>query len=340
MAAASGKDSSTIRSRRRRLGRGLDSLIAKPVAVDVEPSGGAGQHDGRPGDTDGVPVARAPGDSPPPTHPGRDEDNGLRMVPLDAIRPNSHQPRRSFDEESLQSLAASIRSAGVMQPVVLRPTENNGYELVAGERRWRAARIVGLDRIPAIVRDIDEQTAAELALVENLQREDLNPIERAEAFRHLANDFALTHQQIADRVGLKRASVSNHLRLLELDPDTRQALEQGHLTLGHARALLAITNDSARRSLAGRTIARGWSVRELERRIRQGSDANKRGNAAADPKLPAHLQDLQNRLGEHLGTKVRIHPGRKNGAGRLTIDFYSLDEFEGLLERLHFSPDT
>ncbi len=246
-----------------------------------------------------------------------------------------------------------------MQPVVVRPATvaadiaaGARFELIAGERRWRAAQLAGLATIPAVVRDVDDRTAAEFSLVENVQREDLNPLERAEAFQRLMREFHLTHAEIAERVGLDRSSISNHLRLLELDEPTKNAVRDGRLTMGHARGLLAITNIARRTALAAEAVRNEWSVRELERQAR---DLNAGGQGAIEGKsgeprvaiaarerselpspLSAHLADLQKRLGEHLGTKVHVHPGRAKGSGKLVIDFYTIDQFEGLLRRMDF----
>jgi ParB family chromosome partitioning protein len=258
------------------------------------------------------------------------------MLSLDSVRPNPKQPRRDFDPEALERLAQSIRSAGLMQPIVVRPQDDGGFILVAGERRWRAAQLIGLGELPAIVRDLDDRTAAQLALVENLQREDLNPIERAEAFRRLIDDFGLTHQDIAEHVGLDRSSVSNHLRLLELDQDTMDALRTGRLSMGHGRALLALANLTERAALGRQADRQGWSVRELERRIRGRTRSTGPSSPSREDPRRAHMKDLERRLGEHLGTKVTLSAGRKKGSGTLTIAFYSLDEFEGLMERLEF----
>lgn len=308
---------------RRRLGRGLTSLISAPVRIDAASE----------------PSERAAGNRPAAA-PSKADSEELRRIAVAEIAPNPYQPRKHFDEASLDELAASIREAGMMQPVVVRPGAGGraGYELIAGERRWRAAAKIGLDRIPAIIRDVDHQTAAEWALIENIQRADINCIERAEAFQRLAAEFSLTHQEIADRVGLNRASVTNHLRLLEHDDETRAAVAAGELSMGHARALLAIPN-SRRGEIARRAVREGWSVRELERRVQRlaaGSEPKEPHSASTQRVLPAHLEDLQRKLGEHLGSKVVVRPGRKKGAGRLTIDFYSLDEFEGILARLGF----
>jgi ParB family chromosome partitioning protein len=261
------------------------------------------------------------------------------LLPTDRIGASANQPRRTFDDESIARLAESIRRDGLMQPIVVRP-KGAGYEIVAGERRWRAARLLQLATIPAIVRSVDDRTAAEWSLIENLQREDLNPIDRAEAFQRLIEAHGLTHQEIAERVGLERSSVSNHIRLNELDEFTKDAVRSGALAMGHGRTLLALTNHAERTALARRTIAGGWSVRELEQRIRaRAGRAGGAGGAGGAPPLevqrrPAHLVDLERRLGAQLGTKVAIRPGRKKGSGVLVISFFSHAEFDGLMERL------
>lgn len=337
MAARS--SSSTDRPQRRRLGRGLDSLIGGPIQVEVptdKPSADAESAASRsysPQDTSAHATAAGSVD-------GEAGLDGLRRIALEAIVPNPRQPRQQFDEAALRSLADSIRTAGLMQPVVVRPSavDPERFELIAGERRWRAAGLIGLKQLPAVVRSIDDETAAQWALIENLQREDLNPIERAEAFQRLADDFQLTHQQIAERVGLDRTSITNHLRLLELSSDIREQISAGGLTLGHGKSLLAITSKEARRRLAQQAARQQWSVRELERRVRRACDrdesAERSGPASSRERV--HMQDLERQLGEHLGTKVHVQPGRKKGAGSLTIAFYSFEQFEGLLERLGF----
>jgi ParB family chromosome partitioning protein len=302
--------------------------MSAPVTIDVP------RQEPETGSSPPLSAAR-PQDATDAGEPSRAPAVGIRMLAVEDVRPNPSQPRRDFDPDALQRLGQSIRSAGLMQPIVVRPHQR-GYLLVAGERRWRAAQLIGLAELPAIVRDLDDRTAAQLALVENLQREDLNPIERAEAFRRLIDDFGLTHQDIAKHVGLDRSSVSNHLRLLELDEDTTDALRTGRLSMGHGRALLAITNEVERAALARQSDRQGWSVRELERRIRDRTrEAAETVPRREDPRH-AHMKDLERRLGDHLGTKVTLNAGRKKGAGTLTIAFYSLDEFEGLMERLGF----
>lgn len=307
---------------RRRLGRGLDSLISTPVQIEAKPQPASDQ-----------PAATEQAES---ASLAPNQGGGIQMIPIGQIHANPDQPRKHFDDDALQSLAASIRSAGLMQPVVVRPSSTvvGGFQLVVGERRWRAAQLIGLSPMPAIVQQLDDQTAMAWALIENLQREDLNPIERAEAFRQLIDEHGLTHQELAERVGLNRSSVMNFLRLLELDQSSQDALRAEQLTVGHAKALLAITNITQRRRFAEAAIRQGWSVRTLEQRVGQLSDRSKA--VASTSRVDPHLQDLQRQLGEHLGTKVVITQGKKKGAGRLTIDFYSLDQFDGLMDRLGF----
>ncbi len=299
---------------RRRLGRGLTSLMSTAVPIEAEPAGPR---------------------SAPPTVPTEGPDPGeLRQVPIDQIQADPRQPRQRFDEAALDELAASIRTAGLMQPIVLRPLAAGGFQIVVGERRWRAARKVGLPKVPAVIREIDDQTAAEWALIENIQREDLNPMERADAFRRLTDEFEMTHQEVAERVGLNRSTITNFIRLLDLDDLTRDAVGQGRLGQAHARLLLTVTNLQVRRHLAELAIREDWSVRTLEKRIGTMTTVSKtRVKSAA---APAHRLDIERQLSEHLGTKVRVHAGKKKGSGRLTIEFYTLDQFDGLMERLGF----
>lgn len=310
---------------RRRLGRGLESLISTRVAVSRTPP-----HSPPP-----LPEASAEG-GPGPTPPRR--DGAILMVGTDQIRPNPRQPRQSFNDEALQSLAASIRSAGLMQPVVLRPDpsgDRDTYELVVGERRWRAAKLIGLQQLPAVIREIDDRTAGEWALVENIQREDLNPIERAEAFRRLIDEHGVTHQELAERVGLNRSSVSNLLRLNELDEFARGAVRSGRLGLGHAKALLSVGDLDARRRLAELAIRQSLSVRALERRVATlNGDGRRAARADGHRVARSSHEALARQIGEQLGTRVHIQPGKTKGSGRLVIEFYSLDQFDGLIQRM------
>jgi ParB family chromosome partitioning protein len=244
-----------------------------------------------------------------------------------------------MDPQALDALAASIEASGLMQPIVVRPTGDVGsYELIAGERRWRAMTRLGRPEIPAIVREAGDHEAAELALIENLQREDLNPMDRATALRRLSDEFGLTHQQLAERVGLDRATVSNVLRLNELDAHVAGLVRAGTLSLGHAKCLLGVGDLSARRALADASTAGDWSVRQLEAKVREGAVVPRGTRAGGLPKgaTSAHLTDLQRQLEQHLGTRVQVRVGRKKGAGELRIQFFSLDEFDGLMARIGF----
>lgn len=295
---------------KRRLGRGLSALVSAPVAVEAAAT-------------------------PPP-----EAGPQIQMIAVAEIRPNVHQPRQYFDQQALEALAESIRTAGLMQPLVVRPDPAGGYQLIAGERRWRAAQMVGMDKVPAIVRQVDDREAAEFALIENLQREDLNPLERAEAFARLIEEFALTHQEVAERVGIDRSNVTNHLRLLDLEEEFKEALRQRKIGMGHARALLAVTNAELRRALGLECIAAGWSVREIDRRARRAQAVGGELPSVRPAPRQVHMQDLERQLGEHLGTKVELRPGKAKGSGRLVISFFTFEEFDGLLERLGFDPSS
>ncbi|MCP3904961.1 MAG: ParB/RepB/Spo0J family partition protein [Planctomycetes bacterium] len=305
---------------RRRLGKGLGSLISAPVKV--EPKGDA---------------------ESPPVDPAAvaGAADGLSSLPIALIRANPKQPRKTFDDKSLDALSASIQSAGVMQPIVVRTVSGGTYEIVAGERRWRAAQRAGLESIPAVIRTADDRQSAEWSLIENLQREDLNPIERAEAFRRLIDDFELRHQDVGELVGLDRSSVSNHLRLLELDDELQDLVRSGLLGQAHARALLAITNLELRRKIAIRAVREEWSVRAVEREAGRHSGARTAGGPVAPEVAPttarrANLADLERRLSDHLGTRVRVRPGKKKGSGSLVIEFFDSPQFEGLIRQMGF----
>ncbi len=324
-----------------RLGRGLSSLMNTPVAVDTpsRPKGSPPDSEGSTSGSErevGIDAAGSP-DVPRGTPTNAD---GLARIGLDHIEANRHQPRQSFSDASLQELADSIRIHGVMQPVIVRRapgTVSDRYELVAGERRWRAASLAGLETIPAIVRETGDQESAEWALIENLQREDLNPIERAEAFRQLSERFGLAHDQVAERVGLDRSTVTNLLRLLKLALDVRQLIADGLISMGHARALAGLTDPEIQTKLAAQIVREGWSVRQTEaavRRAGQESTTAPSPSSSTPTNKSAWLTDLERQIGEQLGTKVAIRPGRKKNTGSVTIEYHTLDAFDGLLERL------
>ena len=259
-------------------------------------------------------------------HPAGGE---LRELPLDVIRPGRYQPRSVFDEEKLAELADSIRAQGVVQPVVVRPVGNDAYELIAGERRWRAAQIAGAEHIPAVVREVPDDVSVAMALIENIQREDLNPLEEATALRRLIDDFNMTHQEAADAVGRSRAAVSNLLRLLELMQEVKDMIDLRRIEMGHARALLSL-DDELQVQAAREVVRKRLSVRETENLVRRLQQSKKqKGQRRIDP----DVQRLQNRMSEELGARVRIQH-QASGKGRLVIRYNSADEFDGILERL------
>jgi len=266
--------------------------------------------------------------------PKPEDRNLTRTIPIASIVPNPFQPRREFDEQELQDLSASIRENGLLQPIMVRPApENPGrYELVAGERRWRAVTRLGWKEVPAVVREMDDRTLLVIALVENLQRQQLSALEEAEGFRRLGDEFGLSQQQIAEVVGRDRSTVANALRLLNLPVSVRQYLADGRLSAGHARALLGLVNDHRMADLAKQAVEHNWSVRELEaqvQRTRPKKDNAPRAERARD----AHERLLEEELQQQLGTAVKIRSGR-GMKGRIEIPFYGAEDFERVFELL------
>ncbi len=271
-------------------------------------------------------------------------------ISVGMIVANKDQPRRVFDEEALASLAGSIGEHGLMQPVVLRRIDGDGkaggidqeYELIAGERRWRASRMAGLEAIPAIVREVDDATSAQLALIENVQREDLNVVELAEGYRVLSDRYSMTQEQISKTVGVSRSSVANITRLLELPVEVRDLISKGSLSSGHGKVLLSLGLPEKQRKFASRCIKEGWNVRQLERACNDESDGviesgvggPKLGIITENDRALSVLRDLEQRVGDELGTRVRIRTDKSRKRGRLVIEFYDLDQFDGLLGRL------
>jgi ParB family chromosome partitioning protein len=253
---------------------------------------------------------------------------GLQEIPVAAIRPNPQQPREHFDEESMAALAESIREVGVLQPVLVR-AGGDGFELIAGERRWRAARRIGLQTIPGIVRTADDAAMLQQAIVENVQREELNPLEEAAAYQQLIEDFSLTHDDVASRVGRSRTSITNTLRLLQLPPAIQRYVKEGSLRMGHARALLGTPDRAFQEQLAKRAVAEDLSVREVEDAIRSREEAEPVANAARarSSKLrPPGLLELEELLGDYLETRVRISMSPRRG--RVEVDFATLEDLE------------
>ena len=260
--------------------------------------------------------------------------SGYREIPITAIRPNQYQPRAQFDEQPLGALADSIREVGLLQPVLVRPS-GDGFELIAGERRWRAARRVGLQSIPALVRETDDTTALEQALVENIQREDLNPLEEAAAYQQLIEDFGLTHEQVAARVAKSRAAITNTLRLLQLPPSIQVLVRERQLGMGHARALLGTPDRAFQEALARRIAKDDLSVRAVEDAVRARNDgAADPGRVGAPSRMrPPGLAELEDLLGDHLETRVKIRMAA-GGKGAMTVDFSGLDDLERIYRRM------
>lgn len=284
-------------NRRKGLGRGLDALL---------------------GEAGAAPDSAAADD--------------LREVPLDQLEGGRYQPRREFDPAALQALAQSIRTQGVVQPIVVRAlAETDRYEIIAGERRWRAAQLAELETIPAIIRDISDEMAVAVALIENIQREDLNPLEEANALQRLTEEFGMTHQAIAEAVGRSRVGVSNLLRLLELAAEVKAYISDGALEMGHARALLAL-DPAAQAAAAAQVVSRGLTVRQTEALVRRQL-AGESAEAAEPPRTDPNIRRLQDDLADRLGASVRIEPGQR-GNGRVVIRYNSLDELDGILEHI------
>ena len=281
------------------------------------------------------------------------------MLPLDAFVPAANQPRRTFDPDAIAELAKSIAQSGLIQPIVVRPIPAEQrvpgqpveYEIVAGERRWRAARAAGRAEIPAVVRDLDDETALEVSLIENIHREDLNPLDRAAAYERYCREFRLGAEEVARRVGEDRTTVTNYLRLLELPEEVRGFVQRGQMDMGHARAILGVAGDEERVLLARAALANALSVRALEEIVRRkrvphgdtgaGPAAGREGRAAGRkrPIQRPHIADLEGRLQESVGTKVTIREGRSKGTGRIVIEYYSLDDFDRIAEMLGLRGD-
>jgi ParB family chromosome partitioning protein len=287
-----------VSAKKRGLGRGLDALLGSDTkAADSKPGGG-------------------------------DE---LRQLPIDLIERGKYQPRVDMKTDSLQGLADSIKARGVIQPVVVRALPGTRrFELIAGERRWRATQLAGLQEIPALVREVSDEAALSVALIENIQREDLNPIEEAAALQRLSTEFDLTHQQVADAVGRSRTAVSNLLRLLELDENVKTMVESRELEMGHARALLTLAADK-QRSIAQQVVKEGLSVRQTERLVKSlaSSKDNSKLPRAKDP----DITKLENDLAERLGAKVAVRHSA-SGGGSVTVSYHSLDELDGILSHI------
>ena len=269
---------------------------------------------------------------------GAARENELREIPVELIEPNPRQPRRDFDESSLVRLADSLRERGVLQPVLLRPVPGGTYELIAGERRWRAAKLAGFDTIPALVRAHDDAESLELALVENMAREDLNPVEEARACALLVEELGLTREDVGRRVGRSRVAVSNLLRLLDLPDEVLELLAAGHLSEGHGRALLTASDHDTRRRLARGAVEEGWSVRQTEARAREGGRRSAPRRSSGTPAEAAHPDQVEaarrlgDALGRALGTEVQVAP--RGDGYRVVLELADPGAAEALAERL------
>ena len=291
-------------SETKRLGRGLEALLG-PVSREQAEASGA-----------------------------------LRELPTASVRPNPYQPRTQIDETALAELAASIEASGLLQPVIVRPRQG-GYELIAGERRWRAVQRLGWERIAAVVRDVDDQTLLTLALIENLQRDDLSPIDEAAGYRRLGEEFRLPQSEIARMVGRNRSTVANLLRLLQLPEEVRDMVHRGALSEGHARALLAVGDEARLLQLARDAVSNGWSVREVEALVsgggRRAESAERAGRKSSRAPVGGDVKRVEDALRKHLGTDVRV-TARRRGRGFLTISYYSNDDLARLLELITGAP--
>lgn len=257
-----------------------------------------------------------------------DKGEEIQFVEIDRIRPGNQQPRKFFDEKALKELSTSIREKGILQPIIVSRTGDGTFQLITGERRWRASMLAGLKKIPALIKNVASKDSLEIALIENIQREDLNPIETAEAFNRLIKEFNLTQDELSDRVGKERATVTNYLRLLKLPDEIKILLYDGTLSMGHARAILALEGRSAQVEAARRIIRKGLSVREAEA-LAKKKPKSQSTRASKDPQISS----LEEKLKRHLGTKVQITQKNKK-TGRLEIEYYSLEELDRLLDIL------
>lgn len=291
-------------TKRQSLGKGLDALLGLAEEINADQTIAA----------DNTPL----------------KDSELKQIPVEFLQRGEYQPRREFNSESLQELADSIASQGLIQPIVVREIAQNKYEIIAGERRWRAAQLAGLDTVPAMLREISDQATIAIALIENIQREDLNAIEESQALIRLQDEFNLTQQQVAEAVGKSRPSVTNLMRLASLQPLVQQQLERGDIDLGHAKCLLSLEGDT--QILAARTVASdGLTVRQTEALVKKLQSPNPHKKNSSTPNQD--IVNLQTQLSEKLGAAVKIQHGSR-GSGKLTISYNSVDELDGILSHL------
>ena|SRR3989338_627812 len=304
------------------LGKGLSALIPDSYAERLKP------------------VAAAPQTSAPAAGAGEKKtESSFQMIPLIQIKPNHDQPRKEFDPEAIEDLAASIREKGILQPVVVKRSANNQFELICGERRMRAALLCGLTEIPAVIKDIADSDFLEWALIENIQREDLNPLEEALAYEKLVQDQMVSQEEVAKRVGKSRVAITNTMRLLRLPEEVRQWVATGQLAAGHARAILGLPTPEHQRQLAKRVVEDGLSARQTEAIVNR-SNAHRRKPKNARYLKP-EIVDLERRLAEYLGTQVKVYPRKNLKQGRMEVHYFSLDDLDRILDKIglskHFS---
>ena len=308
-------------AKRKGLGRGLDSLISGATGV---------------ASADAI---RSATEALKIDEQEQKVDGTLKQLPVEFLQRGKYQPRRDMSQEALEELSASIKAQGVMQPIVVRPIGERGdnrYEIIAGERRWRATQLAGLDSIPAVIREVADDTAIAMALIENIQREDLNPVEEAFALKRLQEEFELTQQEVAETVGKSRTAVTNLLRLLNLSEEVKTLLEHGDIEMGHARCLLSL-DDVAQRDTARHIVAKGLSVRQAEALVRKMQEEAK-APASVEKSNSPDLTHLEEGLAEHVGVPVSLQHGAK-GKGKLIFKYNNLDELDGILNHLRFQQD-
>jgi len=295
--------------KRKGLGKGLDALLGAGIGTQSSATGTGSSESGAAG-----------------------LEGRLAHLPVELVQRGRYQPRRDMHQDALEELAASIRSQGVMQPIVVRPISDEKYEIIAGERRWRAAQLAELDRIPAIIRDVPDEAAIAMALIENIQREDLNPIEEALALKRLQDEFELTHQEVAQAVGKSRTTVTNLLRLIALTDEVKTLLEHGDLEMGHARALLSLEAEE-QKAIARQIVAKGLTVRQTETLVRNYQERKNKPEINVPEAPSADIRNLEEELSQKLGAGVSIQHTAK-GKGKLVINYNSLDELDGILAHI------
>ena len=305
-------------AKKRGLGRGLDALLGPAKATPVAATATAS--------------APPPGSAADRVVSAEGVEGELRSLGVERLRRGKYQPRVDMHNDSLEDLADSIRAQGVVQPIVVRPVDGGDFEIIAGERRWRAAQLAGLQEVPVVVRAMDDRTAIAVALIENIQRENLNPLEEAHALERLIEEFEMTHQQAAEAVGRSRAAVSNLLRLLDLGEVARGMVQRGELEMGHARALLALPA-TPQAEAARQIVKKGLSVRATERLVKQMLVDSRRPAHAPVPRRDPDLVSLEQDLSDKVGAPVQVHHGAR-GKGKLVISYNSLDELDGILEHI------